>query len=122
MSSQNRMKSGDMDIKEVKKRLISRKDELENELAEIASDTFPTDQVLDTGDQALSSSIEALKSSLQNAEFDEYTRIISALSMIEDGIYGICVECSCKISEKRLHYYPNATRCIACQEAFEDKI
>ncbi|MBT3455508.1 TraR/DksA family transcriptional regulator [bacterium] len=101
--------------------MLVRKDELENELAELASEKISTDQVLDPGDQASTSSLEALRSSLQNNEFEEYTRIIGALEMIENGTYGICLECDVAIAEKRLHAYPNASRCVACQEAYEEK-
>ena len=40
--------------------------------------------------------------------------------MIEDGTYGECVDCHNPISEKRLKSFPNATRCLVCQEAFEE--
>ena len=111
-----------IDMALAKKRLLARKVSLENELAQLASEKIPTDQVLDPGDQALTSSLEALRSSLQNAEFDEYTRIIRALEMIADGSYGICIECGEPISERRLESYPNATRCVMCQEALEEKL
>ena len=70
MSGAEKKINVDINIDQAKERLLKRKDELEGELAELASETFPTDQVLDAGDQALTSSIEALKNSLQNAEFD----------------------------------------------------
>ncbi len=39
--------------------------------------------------------------------------------MIESGTYGVCAECGQPISEKRLSVYPNTTRCLPCQEAYE---
>ena len=111
-----------IDVDKIKTKLLERKNELENELAELASEKFPTDQVLDPGDQALTSSLEALRSSLQNNEFEEYTRIVLALEKIEDGSYGICIECGDDINERRLRSYPNAARCVACQEAYEEKM
>ena len=120
MTEKNNL-SSKIDLGKIKEELLVRKDELENELAELAAEKFPTDQVLDPGDQALTASIEALRNSLQNNEFDEYTRIITALEMLEDGVYGICMDCDGKISERRLRSYPNATRCVSCQEALEDQ-
>ena len=79
-----------------------------------------TDDVQDLGDQALSSTMELLSSSLQDSRVEEYGRVVRALQMIEKGTYGICVDCNEPISEKRLKSYPNATRCIACQEAYEE--
>ncbi len=74
----------------------------------------------DPGDQALTSTMESLRSSLQDTRIDEFNRIVKALKMIDEGTYGICVDCELPISEKRLKLYPDATRCLACQEAFEE--
>lgn len=43
-------------------------------------------------------------------------KIRLALSKIEDGSYGVCEECGCKISTGRLEALPYATRCIKCTE------
>jgi DnaK suppressor protein len=60
--------------------------------------------------------------SLQDAEVDEYRRIVSALGKIDEGSYGICIDCGNPISEKRLQSFPDTTRCLACQEKFEEKM
>jgi DnaK suppressor protein len=84
------------------------------------SEKFSDDQVQDPGDQALTSTMESLRSSIQDTRIDELNRIVKALKMIDEGIYGICVDCELPISERRLKMYPDATRCLACQEAFEE--
>lgn len=99
---------------------MERKKELEEQLQQLAGAPISVDQVQDTGDQALSAVMETLRNSLQDSEYQEYTRIIKALQAIEAGTYGICSDCGEPIAEKRLKYNPNATRCIACQEAHED--
>lgn len=104
----------------IKQELQARKLELENELIQSYSEKFSDDQVQDPGDQALSSTMESLRSSLQDTRIDEFNRIVKALKMIEEGTYGICVDCELPISERRLKLYPDATRCLACQEAFEE--
>ena len=35
------------------------------------------------------------------------------------GAYGICEDCGRKIGEERLEALPDATRCLACQAAWE---
>ena len=40
----------------------------------------------------------------------------AALARVEDGSYGVCIECEGEISGKRLKAVPWATHCIACQE------
>lgn len=116
------VKRGDsLDFEQVKANLLGRKAELETVLAELSSGGGEDPQGQDLGDQALSSSMEALRQSLQNAEHSEYRMILEALQAVEDGTYGICIDCEGPISEKRLKYYPNAARCIACQEALEEQ-
>jgi DnaK suppressor protein len=101
--------------------LIARCQELEAQLKKLSTEKITDDQVQDPGDQALSSTMENLRNSLQDTELWEYKRILQALEKINDGTYGICIDCGTEISEKRLSSYPNAARCLACQEAYEDK-
>lgn len=104
----------------VKEQLLQRKQELEQAMSLLYKEKVSDDQVQDTGDQALSSSLEEIKISLHNNELDEYQMVLKALDMIQSGTYGICSECNNPISEKRLALFPNATRCLACQEALEE--
>lgn len=108
------------DIEVIKERLLTRKTELEEQLAQLYREQVTDTAVPDTGDQALSSTIEDLRISLHDNELNEYNMIIKALERIENGTYGICIECGNPISEKRLALFPNATRCLACQEALEE--
>lgn len=108
------------ELQEIKKELTTRKIELEQDMVQSYSEKFSDDQVQDPGDQALSSTMESLKSSIQDTRIDEFNRIVKALKMIDEGTYGICVDCELPISERRLKMYPDATRCLACQEAFEE--
>jgi DnaK suppressor protein len=100
--------------------LLERKQELEDRLTTLSNEQISDGQVQDAGDQALSSIMESLRSSMQDAEVDEYKRIVRALEMIKNGSYGVCVDCSQMISEKRLKLFPNAVRCLACQELAEE--
>ena len=103
----------------VKQELIARQKVLKEELDRLAKEPAPEKQSQDDGDQAASSTLETLRNSIQNAEYEEFVMIEAALKSIEDGTYGICRDCDQEISEKRLKYYPNAQRCLACQEAAE---
>lgn len=42
--------------------------------------------------------------------------IQKALDRIEDGSYGVCVECHNSINEARLEAIPQADRCIDCAD------
>lgn len=108
------------ELQEIRKDLNTRKIELEQDMVQSYSEKFSDDQVQDPGDQALTSTMESLRSSIQDTRIDEFNRIVKALKMIDEGTYGICVDCELPISERRLKMYPDATRCLACQEAFEE--
>lgn len=109
------------ELAELKEALIARKSELEEALKSLASQEITDGGTLDDGDQALSATMETLRNSLQDNEYEEYVRINDALQAIEDGGYGICIDCGEQISMKRLKYYPNAKRCLGCQEQAESQ-
>jgi len=112
-------KAGHKDLGAIKKKLSERKRQLEEEIVSLHTEKFSDDQVQDAGDQALTSTMEALRSTLQDKELEEYTMILKVLEKIDSGQYGLCSDCGQAISEKRLAVYPNATRCLPCQEALE---
>ena len=107
------------DLQKIKEQLLQRRVDLEQKLTSLSKEQLSDGQVQDPGDQALTSTMEALRMSLQDAEVDEYRRIVSALSKINEGLYGLCVDCGNHISEKRLQLFPDTTRCLGCQEKFE---
>lgn len=47
--------------------------------------------------------------------------IEAALARIDEGTYGICVECEDKISPKRLEALPFSTLCITCARELEEE-
>ena len=40
---------------------------------------------------------------------------LEAMQRIEEGVYGICADCSGKIPAERLRAKPEAIRCVNCQ-------
>ncbi len=104
----------------IKNSLLGRKQELEEELVDLQSEKYD-DQAQDPADQASSAVFETLQNSIQHNELAEYKMIIKALEMIEDGTYGICIDCGNSISERRLVSFHNASRCIVCQEKVEEQ-
>jgi len=102
----------------MKENLLKRKADLQALLSganQVVSDT----QVKDSGDEALTASMETLQSSLTQSEVDELTQINAALTRIEHGEYGLCIDCGEMIAEKRIEHSPFSARCIVCQEELE---
>jgi len=53
---------------------------------------------------------------LGNEARQEIAKINSALQRMENGEYGICIECGLPIEEGRINAYPYADECIECAE------
>lgn len=115
------MKWNKSDLDRIRQNLIQRKLELEQELESLSSEQMVDGQSQDDGDQVVSITMETLRNSLQDTEYQEYSNILSAIESIDKGTYGICQECGQQISENRLKYNPNARRCLSCQEKAEGK-
>lgn len=57
--------------------------------------------------------------SLIESDAGTLDKIEHALERIEDGVYGICEECGCRIPKSRLNALPYATMCVKCAEQYE---
>ena len=77
------------------------------------------ESAMDSGDQALLDLEREMGISLQEKRNRERQMIDEALVSLEEGTYGICVECDTEISEKRLAVMPFARLCVECQEKIE---
>lgn len=56
---------------------------------------------------------------IKSSEEDLLKYIDNALERMDEGIYGICVDCGDRINKKRLKALPWATRCIDCKNKYE---
>lgn len=113
------MKDRVLFIDKMKKNLQYRRAEMLGQLNQLANEKVSDGQVQDSGDEALSISMEHLQSSLQQTDMDEIRLIDGALERICRQEYGVCIDCANPIPEKRLENFPYAARCVACQEKFE---
>ncbi len=100
-----------------KERLLSRKKELLSNPVNVNDFSEEVSEVKDIGDEAYLVSSQKLQRSLGETDLSELKLIDKALGQIENGGYGICMDCGGEISEARMEYYPYAVRCVVCQEA-----
>lgn len=77
--------------------------------------------VIDRKDQADSEQTSALADAEEQRDWGELARIERALSRLDHGGYGDCLECGTPIPIKRLLAQPAAELCLACQQAQERK-
>jgi DnaK suppressor protein len=88
---------------------------LEEETGELVSgsaDQHMADTATETVDREIDYTLEATDGRLL-AEID------AALRRIEEGTYGICVNCGAQIAPERLEAVPWATLCIECKRKEE---
>jgi DnaK suppressor protein len=76
-------------------------------------------RLTDTADIASNLIEEEIVMSLAQGEAREIEEIDNALSQIKRGKYGVCENCSRKISKQRLMAIPFVSLCFKCKEAEE---
>ena len=78
-----------------------------------------TNQVRDTADSSELHGREDIELGLIRLKVDTLERINEALTRVDNGTYGLCVDCQGTISGPRLRALPFAARCKTCEEARE---
>ena len=76
----------------------------------------------DLADKASSSYTKEFLYSLSNTEKSILEDVEDAIDRMNEGEYGICMDCGEKISKKRLDAVPWATYCVPCQERIEQGV
>ena len=119
-------------LEEFKKLLIKRKEEINEEINHISSDTLKQSQkeasgdisgyTLHMADVATDNYDRKFSLGLASNERDILYRIDAALQKIKDGSFGFCEECNKPISKIRLKAVPYAKLCIKCQEKNEKQM
>ena len=80
-----------------------------------------TEQVADIADDAVQSYDRQLMMGLGEKEFGKLRLVEEAIKKLDEGQYGICLECEELISEERLTVIPFASYCVDCLELIEKK-
>jgi len=102
-----------------RERLISLREELRDAQAATADDLKPV--VLDqsaVGRVSRGDAMQMQQMALESARRRErlYVGVEQALRRLDDGVYGICIDCDEDIDVRRLNIELTATRCIKCAE------
>ncbi len=105
-------------IEKAKEKMLAKKDELVTsisdrnaEVTELTSGSEPGDEI-DVASYAVDGN---LLNQLGARDAELLNQINSALSRINQGTYGICLDCGQQIPEPRLTYIPWAAYCVDCQ-------
>jgi DnaK suppressor protein len=91
-------------------------------VVENAKKTLTDHMVLDPNDLpdemdlASSEYLQSFEFRLRGREKSHLAKLDLALRKIEEGVFGICVECEEPINKKRLEARPETQLCIRCKE------
>lgn len=103
-----------IDTGEVRKRLEARLKALTSKLTEIDEDLKEHGSEADFEERATEIAGDEVLEGLGLQGQKEATQIEAALQRIDDGTYGICVQCGEDIPEKRLELLPHTPLCTDC--------
>jgi DnaK suppressor protein len=105
-----------------KKLLEQRKSALANGAADTVVEMTDDDETFpDPNDRASLESERNFTLRIRDRERKLVSKIDKAIVRIEEGSFGICEECGCEISARRLEARPVTTLCIECKEEQERK-
>jgi DnaK suppressor protein len=109
------------ELEKYRRVLEQKKTVLSDELAKARSAEEETNEesTQDIADKAVSSYTREFLYSLTDGERTVLLQIDDALGRIDDGTYGLCLNCGTTLSEKRLAAVPWTPHCVDCQELAE---
>ena len=109
------------ELEKYRRLLQEKKTTLLAELAKTkhAEEETTEESTQDIADRAVSSYTREFLYSLNDTERSTIQQIDQALSRIEDGTYGLCLNCGTPMNERRLLAIPWSRHCLECQELAE---
>ena len=109
------------EVEKYRRFLEERKATLSAEIAKNrnAEEETTEESTQDIADKAVSSYTREFLYSLTDSERTTLLQIDQALARIEEGTYGVCLNCGVAMSEKRLAAVPWSPHCVDCQELAE---
>jgi RNA polymerase-binding transcription factor DksA len=103
-------------LREIEKRRAAVRRSSEGMRDELADyDQHPADQGTETFEQELDETTLLLLD-------DEEERVKAARRALEDGTYGVCIDCGREIPPERLEAMPESIRCIEHQNLYEARL
>lgn len=75
--------------------------------------------VVDAADEAVADLLSDLDNAETSRDLNELRDIEAAQKRLDEGSYGMCVDCGLEIALERLRAVPGAARCVKCQQVHE---
>ena len=107
-----------MNITTARKRLEETRDELDRSITVLQGDRpleYQSEFPQDPADAGSNLSETERTEAVMTVAKQQLAEALDALARIDDGSYGVCVDCGKPVPEGRLEAKPEAARCVACQ-------
>lgn len=117
----------DVDRQQVEEALAKREREIEERRASVRGDERPQgDELSDydnhPGDQGTETFMQEMDETTVMILDDEAARVKEARRALEEGRYGICIDCGKEIPAARLEAVPESVRCVEDQRQHEARL
>lgn len=110
---------GRLNVVAARKRLDDVRDEIDRSIAVLkgahAAHPLVTDYPQDPADAGTNLAESDRAEAMLEAAKARRTLILDALRRLDDGSYGLCLDCGSGVPEGRLEAKPEAARCVKCQ-------
>ncbi len=102
-------------LNQIRRRLSVLEEEIARKLGQASEEFSAIESVGDSGD--LSSILNEGEIEMSEAlrDIEEWRGLRAALRRVDEGTYGVCIDCGVEISVERLRAAPMALRCVDCQ-------
>ena len=113
------------ELSELREKLLAYRKQLQQEIHDelfkegSSSATSLAGKVHDKQEESLSEMLTEINLAMLSQHQHELKNLERALSRMDDGEYGTCIDCDATIAIARLQAYPTAVRCISCQAIHE---
>jgi len=117
-------------LKQFRQLLITERAKLASEIKSLAENASKSPReasgdlsayTLHMADMAADTYERELSMNIVSSEQELLYQIDDALKRIDDGSYGVCIQCNKPITMSRLKAVPYASMCVACQRTKEQK-
>ena len=112
-----------MDTATARKRLEEIRDNLDRSIAVLQGENHADDAAAgypqDAADAGASLSEADRSEAVLEAARQQRGLVMDALTRLESGRYGTCVDCGDNVPEGRLEARPEAARCVRCQAKYD---
>ena len=102
-------------LAEIRQRLVVLEEEIARKLGEASEEFSAFDRIGDSGDLSWIMNQGEVEMTEALRDIDEWRGLRASLRRVDEGTYGVCVDCGVEVPFERLHAAPMALRCIDCQ-------